>query len=407
MKHMTAAALLLVLAGCNGGSDKDSTPTVSLALQSAFPALGNFTQPVQMLQAPGNANKWFVVEHTGKVKIFDNSPAVTACVDYLDVTPAMNGAIGGEMGLQSIAFHPNWPTNPRMYVSYTAYDGLQLVSRIAEYRSTDGGATIDPTTAMVVLQVAQPEDLHNGGYIAFGPDGYLYIGFGDGGTVNDVGDPHGAYGNAQRLSTLLGKMLRIDVDGTTGATKYAIPPSNPYAGNAVCDMDAGNFTENCPEVWAYGFRNPWRWSFDRQNGDLWVADVGQDNWEEINRVEKGGNYGWRCREGNHAYNDTCGPHADSVMPPVAEYSHDEGAAAIGGYVYRGTAIPQLAGKYVFGDWSSGRIWTIATDTQPTKQLSGGFETGLAITAFGQALDGELYLVDYAGSVQKIVAGAGN
>ena len=189
---------------------------------------------------------------------------------------------------------------------------------------------------------------------------------------------HGTIGNGQRLSTLLGKMLRIDVNGTTGATRYAIPAGNPYAGNAVCNNDTGAFTQNCPEIYAYGFRNPWRWSFDTGSGELWVGDVGQNAWEEVDRVVAGGNYGWRCREGAHAFNGTCGTNAASAIDPIAEYSHAQGISITGGFVYRGSAIPALVGRYVFGDFGSGRIWHVARDTTPTLQVTTGFDSGLGI-----------------------------
>ena len=153
---------------------------------------------------------------------------------------------------------------------------------------------------------------------------------------------------------LLGKLLRIDVNGTTGATRYAIPAGNPYAGGAVCNNDTGAFTQNCPEIYAYGFRNPWRWSFDQGSGELWLGDVGQNQWEEVDRVVAGGNYGWRCREGAHAFNGSCGPNAASSVDPVVEYSHAQGFSITGGYVYRGNAVPALSGRYVFGDFGSGQ-----------------------------------------------------
>jgi uncharacterized repeat protein (TIGR03806 family) len=350
-------------------------------------------------QPPGDSSRWFVVEQGGRVMTFANQTNVSSASVFADLQGRVES--GGEEGLLGIAFHPDFPTNPRVYLSYTAR-GTTLVSRISEFRSTDGGATLDVSTERVLLTVNQPQANHNGGNIAFGPDGFLYIGFGDGGSG---GDPHGAIGNGQNLQTLLGKMLRIDVNATTGSFNYAAPASNPYSGNALCGAN-GTGSANCPEIYAYGFRNPWRWSFDRQGGELWLADVGQANWEEVDRVTLGGNFGWRCREGAHAYNSACGP-ATSFVEPIAEYGHDLGESITGGFVYRGSALPALQGRYIFGDFGSGRIWNIARDTAPTVQVTAAqsLTSGLAISSFGEGNDGELYVVDYSGGLYQIQQGA--
>jgi uncharacterized repeat protein (TIGR03806 family) len=386
---------------CLAGEAPSTSTT--LALEQVFAGAGSFASPVLMLQEPATDARWYVVEKTGRVQVFDNQPAVASKREFINLSGVITGTAGDERGLLGMAFHPGWPTDPRAYLSYTATDAGQLVSRVVEYRTTNGGSTLDAGSGVVILQVRQPEDNHNGGHIAFGPDGLLYIGLGDGG---GGGDGHGAIGNGQRLSTLLGKMLRIDVNGTTGATRYAIPAGNPYAGGAVCNNDTGAFTQNCPEIYAYGFRNPWRWSFDADSGELWLADVGQGNWEEVDRVVAGGNYGWRCREGAHAFNASCGPNAASSIDPVAEYSHALGVSITGGYVYRGSAIPALAGRYVFGDFGSGRIWHIARDTPPTLQMTGGLETGRSISSFAQGRDRELYVVNFGGTLHRLVAAAG-
>ncbi len=424
MRKGLTASLFLTLCSCGGGSGGNppdppdpvvsgldarpsnttclagAAPGVTLALQPAFAGLPSFSSPILLLQEPASSATWYVVQQGGIVYAFDNQPNVSTRRVFINLSAAINSA-SGEMGLLGMAFHPGWPANPRVYFSYTANNSGQLVSRIVEYQTQDGGLSAAPATAKVILQVNQPESNHNGGHIAFGPDGYLYIGLGDGGGGGDV---HGTIGNGQRLSTLLGKMLRIDVDGTTGATQYAIPAGNPYAGNAVCNNDAGAFAQNCPEIFAYGFRNPWRWSFDRGTGELWVGDVGQGEWEEVDRVVAGGNYGWRCREGDHAYNASCGSNAATALPPVAEYSHSYGIAVTGGYVYRGNAIPELAGRYVFGDYGSGTMWQIARDTAPTLQVTSGVSSGINISSFGEGRDGELYAVDLGGTLRKLVAG---
>lgn len=371
--------------------------TVTLATEAAFPDLPGFASPVLMSQAPGDPSRWFVVEQAGVVRVFANQAGVTSAAVFIDIRTRVRS--GGEQGLLGLAFHPEFPSDPRVYLSYTnAANGL--VSRISEFRTGDGGATLDPGSEVILLSVPQPETNHNGGNVAFGSDRYLYIGFGDGGSG---GDPHGTIGNGQNLQTVLGKILRIDIDGTTGAARYGIPPGNPFAGNPLCDTGTG--TQNCPEIYAYGFRNPWRWSFDRASGELWVGDVGQNTLEEVDRVVRGGNYGWRCFEGTEAYNSTCGPNAATSLPPVAQYGRTVGHSVTGGYVYRGSAIPPLAGRYVFGDFVTGRIWHIPRDTSPTLTVTSGFDSGLSVASFGEGLDGELYIVNYGGTLHRLVAGA--
>ncbi len=365
--------------------------TLSLGVQRVFANL-NFSAPILMLQAPGNSGRWFVVEQGGRVLSFADNAAVASASTVVDITARVRS--GGEMGLLGMAFHPQFPSNPRAYLSYTTGAG-QLQSRVSEFRTADGGTTLDPNSEVILLTVDQPASNHNGGNIAFGPDGFLYIGLGDGGSG---GDPFGAIGNGQNLQTLLGKMLRIDVSGATGPLPYRIPSGNPFAANTLCN--AGSGAQPCPEIFAYGFRNPWRWSFDTGSGELWVGDVGQNLWEEVNRVVVGGNYGWRCREAAHAFNSTCGP-ANNLIDPIAEYGHAVGVSVTGGFVYRGSAIPGLAGRYVFGDFSSGRIWHIARDATPTLTMTSGFDSSLQIASFAQGMDGELYVVNYSGSLHRL------
>jgi glucose/arabinose dehydrogenase len=271
------------------------------------------------------------------------------------------------------------------------------VNRVSQFRIGANG-TLDtaPGREIVLLSVVQPEANHNGGQIAFGPDGYLYIARGDGGGANDQ---FGAIGNGQSSTTLLGKILRVDVSPAFG---YAIPPDNPFSASTTQCGTGGTGPQDCPEIFASGFRNPWRWSFDRTTGVLWVGDVGQGAREEIDRVTLGGNYGWRCFEGTLATNLPCGS-GQTLLPPVVEYGRSEGATVIGGYVYRGSAIPGLVGRYVFGDFITGRIWHIPADTEPTVTMAGGAATGLLIASFGEAVDGELYIVDYGGQLHRLVS----
>jgi len=373
---------------------------VSLSLARVFPAL-TFSTPVGMFQAPQDTTRWYVIEQGGRVRVFPNTDNPTAATSFIDLTSATQS--GGEMGLLGMAFHPAYPTDTRVYISYTP-KGTPRVSRISEFRTSDGGATLNASTERVLLTVNQPEENHKGGNIAFGPDGFLYIGLGDGG---GGGDGHGAIGNGQNLQTLLGKMLRIDVNTATSGFNYSIPNDNPFAGNPLCGAN-GTSAQSCPEIFAYGFRNPWRWSFDRDSGQLWVGDVGQGAWEEVDLVVRGANYGWRCREGAHPFNAACGTAPQSPTDPVAEYGRTAGASITGGFVYRGSAIPSLRGRYVFADFVSGRLWHIARETPPTLEVTAAqaLDSGLSISSFAQGADGELYVLHYSGTVHRLQASSG-
>jgi glucose/arabinose dehydrogenase len=398
------ALAALGLGACGGGSDGESQPAppVTLTVQQVFASLPSFSSPVAMLQAPGDNTRWFVVEQGGRVLVVANNPAVAVATVFVDIDGMDRVTSGGETGLLGMAFHANFPADRRVYLFYSHTDAtLGLVSRLSEFTTPDNGLTLDPDSERVLLTVEKPgtESNHNGGGIAFGPDGFLYVGLGDGGGGNDQ---HGSIGNAQLLTTLLGKMLRIDVEGTTGAFLYGIPPTNPFAASTtLCGTD-GTGTQSCPEIFAVGLRNPWRWSFDRLTGQLWVGDVGQGALEEVDRVTLGGNYGWRCFEGTRNTGLACGS-PPNPQPPVAEYGRNVGTSTTGGYVYRGSAIAALVGRYVFGDFVSGRIFNIAGTTQPTLTLTqtDGFASGLNISSFSEGNDGELYVVHYGGELYQI------
>ncbi len=380
-----------------------------LAVERAFPNL-TFSVPIAMLQEPTRSDRWYVAQKTGVVRVFDNTPGVSTTRQFVDISALMSYSptnANDERGLLGIAFHPNYPTDPRVYLFYTAtHPTLGLVDRVAQFRSADGGQTIPNTPEFVLFDVDDPAGNHNGGNIAFGPDGFLYIGIGDGG---NAGDPFGSIGNGQNLRTLLGKMLRIDISAANATTTYSIPPDNPYVGGARCNVEGTSSSATCPEIWAFGFRNPWRWSFDRDSGELWLGDVGQGTYEEVDLVTRGGNYGWRCREGAHVYNNhtaaSCGTNIGSSIEPVAEYDHTRGFSITGGVVYRGSAIPELAGRYMFGDFGSGALWHIARDTSPTMTMAAGLSTGLQISAFGQDSAGEVYVVHYGGTLHRLVRGS--
>jgi uncharacterized repeat protein (TIGR03806 family) len=382
---------------------------LSLQAQRVFPNL-SFTQPIFMLQEPESGARWYVVEKGGVVRVFDNNANASTSRVFLDISSRFNsdpGSLNDERGLLGMAFHPDWPDNPRAYLFYTGtHVTLGLVDRVSEFRSTDGGNTLSAGTELEILNVDDPAENHNGGHLEFGPDGLLYIGIGDGGSGND---PFGTIGNAQNLRTLLGKMLRIDVSAASAGTPYTIPSTNPFAANPRCTGGTGS--ADCPEIFAYGLRNPWRWSIDDVSGELWLNDVGQLDREEVDRIVLGGNYGWRCREGTLTTGNDCAANPNTnYIPPVAEYGRDIGGSTTGGYVYRGSAIPALVGRYVFADFGNGYVFHIPRDTPPTLRLTvsmAAIDSGLHIASFGEDVNGELYLVHLSGgTLHRIVQGAG-
>jgi glucose/arabinose dehydrogenase len=306
--------------------------------------------------------------------MFANQAGTSASSDFLDISARVTS--GGETGLLGMAFHPQFPADPRVYVSYTATESGQLVSRLSEFQTADNGGTLDAASEVILMHVIQPEANHKGGNVLFGPDGFLYFGLGDGG---GSGDAHGTIGNGQDLNTLLGKILRIDVN--SGAP-YAIPAGNPNAGNPMCGAGiaaTGSGTAPCAEIYAWGLRNPWRFNFDRNGGAMWIGDVGQDAWEEVDRISAPANLGWRCREGAHIYNSACGAAPGPLLDPVAEYAHGPDEAITGGFVYRGSKNPALVGKYVFGDYVSGRLFSVdaASSGSSTLELLSGWTTRIS------------------------------
>lgn len=375
------------------------TTNASINTEVAFPNLPTLVQPLALLQAPGDASQWYVVEKDGRVLRFDNSPTVSSTSTFIDIRgpggPVDVDSSFNESGLLGMAFHPDYANNGEVFLSYTV-SGSPLTSRISRFTTSDGGLTLDPTSEDVLISLDQPRDNHNGGHIVFGPDGYLYIGFGDGG---QFGDP---FENAQTTSNLFGSMLRIDVDG---GSPYGIPGANPYFGNALCSTGSG--TAPCPEVIAWGLRNPWRWNFDSATDDLWLADVGQSSWEEVNIVEVGGNYGWACREGAHDY-DTTGICPPDMIDPIIEYDHDEGVSVTGGFVYRGSAIPELTGRYIFGDYPRGKIFGSTTDGQGNYDYEVLRDTNHRIASFAEDESRELLYANFlAGDIRRIIQSGGS
>jgi uncharacterized repeat protein (TIGR03806 family) len=374
--------------------------TFSLGVQRAFPNLtfGNGNGVSGAFQAPGDNTRWFVTELDGHIRSFTNSPTVGSTTMFLDISGRT--VFGGEQGLFGIAFHPNFPADPRAFVSYTTQANGPLQSRISQFSSTDGGATLDPNSEVVLVTVNQSAVNHKGGFIAFAPDRMLYFGLGDGGAE---GDP---LGNGQNTKTLLGKMLRIDVSGTNGSVQYRIPANNPFHANSACNLDGSTSPTDCPEIYAWGLRNPWRGSFDKLTGKLWIGDVGQNLWEEVDQINLGGNYGWHCREGANDYLPSkCGTASPaSMIDPVAQFFHTDAHgyyAIIGGYVYRGASIPSLVGQYVFADFLNG-LYTVDSVAPPTVTVSNPIAVGLWISAFAQDQNGELLAVEYGGRLYQLV-----
>jgi glucose/arabinose dehydrogenase len=382
MKRLSLSVVLAALVACTpstGNIVDNPTPSGTVSLEPVATGLDN---PVYVTNS-GSGKDLYVVEKTGKVKILENATTVRA-TPFLDLVGQLN--VGdpldatGERGLLSIAFHPKYATNNFVYAYYTTQNGDLTISRF----------TVNPSTKVAgnkleLLSIPHPRENHNGGQLQFGPDGFLYIGTGDGGGGGDLD------GNGQNKQTLLGKLLRIDVDA---GTPYAIPDDNPFktAGGAA-------------EVWAYGLRNPWRFSFDRSTGDLWIGDVGQDAIEEVDFTAKGSsaprNYGWNTTEGNSCYNaSTCSK--TGIDLPVHDYTHAQGNESVtGGYVYRGKESPKIAGKYIYADFLTGRIWSLSkSGANFVNALE--MDTDQNISSFGEGADGELYVVGLGGTVSRLV-----
>ena len=338
--------------------------------------------PVGLANAGDGSGRLFVVERAGRIRIIESNGTLGAI--FLDIASRVRSE-SSEQGLLGLAFHPNYVGNGFFYVNYIDGSGNTKVSRF----TASATGLVDPNTEAVILSLGQPASNHNGGHLAFGPDGYLYIGTGDGG---GGGDP---FGNGQNGQTLLGAMLRLDVDSVL---PYAIPADNPFVGNAgVRD-----------EIWAIGLRNPWRYSFDRESGDLYIADVGQNNYEEVNfqsAASPGGeNYGWPRMEGNHCYPIGSSCQTNGLTLPLHEYDHGQGCSVTGGYVYRGTQSPSILGFYLYGDFCSGRIWGSSPGQGGSRNvvLLGQFD--ILISSFGEDDTGELYVLNKNGELYRLRLG---
>lgn len=351
---------------------------------------GGFRSPLYMTYAPDGSGRIFVLQQTGQIYILQDGEQLPDA--FLDLSDRVSqDVLSGysERGLLGLAFHPNYAENGYFYVNYTTRgDGTTHVSRFSV--SADDPNVGDAGSESLLLTIPQPYANHNGGQMAFGPDGYLYISVGDGGSANDP------LATGQNPSDLLGSLLRIDVDSEEGEGSYAVPDDNPSASDA-------NFA---PEVWAYGLRNVWRFSFDRATGDLYIADVGQNRWEEVNFIEAGTpggmNFGWNVFEGSMPFAGGTAP--EGMIYPIAEYQHGENGCSItGGYVYRGEQVSELEGVYLFGDYCSGRIWASYRDGSGSWQTDLFMTPQMQISSFGEDENGELYIVDYGGRIFRFAS----
>lgn len=352
-----------------------------LTLQNAFPNL-SFSSPVFLTHSGDNTNRIFVIEQDGRIKVFPNFHSTSNTKTFLDITDLVSS--GGESGLLGLAFHPDYKNNGYFYVNYTADNPLRTI--ISRFQVTNNPDSADKNSEFEILTFNQPYTNHNGGWIGFGAnDDFLYIATGDGGSS---GDP---LNNAQSINTLLGKILCLDIDA---GTPYTIPVTNPFY-----DSTNANIKK---EIYAWGLRNPWRCSFDNGTGWLWAADVGQGSWEEIDIIQSGKNYGWRCSEGNHTYNnDNC--NYPEYISPIWEYPHGPECSITGGYVYRGNLVPELTGKYIYGDYCSRKIWALEYDGISTLVNEFLLTAPSLITSFGLDELNEIYIMLSNGNIYRFTS----
>jgi glucose/arabinose dehydrogenase len=352
-----------------------------MAVARSFPNL-NFRRLTGLVQPDDGQDVLYVTEQKGLIRTFPNRQDAAESTIFLDITGRVNEG-GNEEGLLGLAFDPSYQDNGFFYVYYSAKDPRHSVlSRFSVNPSDPSKA--DPDSESIILEIPQPFKNHNGGQIALGPDGYLYIGLGDGGSG---GDP---LLNGQNTTTLLGSLLRIDVSTQDG---YQIPADNPFLSVAGAK----------PEIWAYGLRNPWRFSFDRETGDLWLGDVGQNLWEEINLVKKGRNYGWNAMEGVHCFRPKSGCDGTGLELPIVEYSSNEGCSVIGGYVYRGAGMPSISGAYLYGDFCRGTVWGLRYDGDKVTEHILLAKVDARITSFGEDQAGNVYILSRDDGIYQLAS----
>ena len=395
-----------VLSGCLQGTavvaDEPVVDTpLTVSTERAFPNL-EFKRPIVVTHAGDGSNRVFVAEQEGIIKVFNNDQEAEEATVFLDIEEHVVYADDrNEEGLLGFAFHPKFKQNGEFFVYYTSTEA-DLLSKISRFRvSKDNPNVADPASEEVILRVPQPFWNHNGGTIVFGGDGFLYIALGDGGSAND---PHG---NGQNLTTLLGSILRIDIDHKFGGKNYSIPKDNPFVGKTLPVGPRGKMVPVREEIYAYGLRNVWRMAFDHKTGILWAGDVGQNLWEEINIIKSGGNYGWNIREAKHWFrpdgNDADRP---DLIDPILEYHHNIGKSITGGSVYRGTRVPELVGKYIYADYVSGLLWALDYDEAAGKVRANYSLTGdkLPVMSFGEDEKGDVYFTTPFGSLFRFRSG---
>lgn len=378
------SAFLLATA-CSPDTGSGTSNELSPSYIELARALGGleFEKPVALVFPADSNETGYIVEQSGRIMSAEFNGGTWTVSVFLNIEERVSDR-GREEGLLGLALGPGFPAEPHFFVNYTAADPRRTVVSRFSLNPADPSEA-DPTSEQVILEVGQPYSNHNGGHLTFGPDGYLYIGFGDGGSA---GDPKR---NGQNPGTMLGTIIRIDISSLGPARTYDIPDGNPFVG----------VEGTRPEVWAYGLRNPWRFSFDSLTGELWAADVGQNEREEVNVIQPGLNYGWNIMEGTLCFarrDQSCSQ--ESLEPPLTEYGRDGGCSVTGGYVYRGERIRGLYGSYVFGDFCSGKIWSFDPDTAETAEL---LDTDLDIASFAEDPDGELYVVSLDGRVYAIAS----
>lgn len=394
MRYLYASLLFVFLLSCSNGTatdpdiDPDPDPEepeleYDYSVTTAFPNLF-FSRPIGLTHAGDQSNRLFVTEQGGLVYLFENDSTASQKHLFLDISSRVERG-GNEQGLLGLAFHPDYESNGYLYVNYTEVgSGNTIISRFSV--SSGNANQADSDSEVQLLEIEQPMANHNGGDMAFGPDGYLYIATGDGG---GAGDPDG---NGQDRTNLLGAILRIDVDSSDDELEYAIPSGNPFAGNE------SGFRE---EIYAYGLRNPWRISFDAETGKLWAADVGQQKWEEINIIENGKNYGWNVFEGSECYSPELGCDESGMEFSLFEYGHNPDNGSItGGYLYRGSALVELAGRYIYADFLSGQIWAFDPDPEADPVNEELDVLDINISAFGVDENQELFICGFDGNIYR-------
>lgn len=383
----TMLLLLLDRTGLKHPTESNATQTQTYNLTEAFPGL-TFDMPLELTSPEDGTDRIFVVELKGVIKVFENSPDARNPSVFLDIEKQVHS--GGEAGLLGLAFHPDYKANGYFFLNYTRGNNPPLETIISRFKVSASNPNVaDPKSETILMRFKQPWDNHNGGKVAFGNDGFLYIGTGDGGSWGDPGN------RAQDRKELLGKILRIDVNKSSATMNYGIPDDNPYKGNKE------GYRE---EVYAYGMRNPWRFCFDAVTGQLWAGDVGQNEFEEIDVIEKGGNYGWHIMEANKCYRSvTCNTY--KLKSPIFHYRQgsDTGSSITGGYVCRDKNLPGLTGKYIYGDFVTGNIWALTNDSNEVvkneliAKISGG------LSSFGEDNKRNLYVISYSpGKIYTLV-----